>query len=202
MRTKEYTITGFALDRDGIVAAANPVAATPMTLLATTLSPPREIAIYSAADQSSLTFTVVGTDRNGFSITETITGPNNATVRGKKVFATLTSITPSASNGNNTEVGWVARTVTPWVICGLWTGKEGQALSTAKVSVIELTGAGDGDVEITYDFPNDSTGEEHSIDASVAVTPGTPVDAQGIMCRFVLTSGAATGATARFARPG
>lgn len=214
MRTKEYTVTGFALDRDGLVVSANPIAGTPMTLLAAaaSLSPPREVAIYSAADQTAVSFVVVGTDRNGVSITETITGPGaGLTVRGRLVYGSVTSITPSASPGTATEVGWVARTVTPWVICSLWTGKEGTQVGAARVSVIELTGAADGDVEVTYDFPGGypngiikgvTATTPPKVDETVAVTPLTPVTAQGIMCRFVLTTGAGTGATVRFARPG
>ncbi len=214
MRTKQYTVTGFALDRDGLVASANPVAGTPMTLLAAAaaLSPPREVAIYSAADQTAVSFVVVGLDRNGMLITETITGPGaGLTVRGQLVYSVVSSITPSASPGTATEVGWVARTVTPWVITALKTGADGHSLATCKVSVIDLVGAGDGDVEVTYDFPGgyvngvirgDTPPVPPKIDETIAVTPLTPVSAQGIMCRFVLTSGAATGATVRFARPG
>ena len=212
MRTKEYVVTGFALDRDGLVASANPVAGTPMTLLAAAaaLSPPREVAIYSASDQSAVSFVVVGKDRNGVTVGETITGPGaGATVVGKLTYSVVTSITPSASPGTATEVGWVARTTTPWVICGANTGFD--VLSACRVSVIDLVGAGDGSVEVTYDFPGgyvngiirgDTPAVPPRIDETIAVTPLTPVTAQGIMCRFVLTSGAATGATARFARPG
>jgi hypothetical protein len=79
------------------------------------------------------------------------------------------------------------------------------------VSVLILEGAADGDVEITYDFPGgytngvirgDTAPEMPKVDASVAVTPGTPVEAKGIMARFVLTTGASTSARVRFGRPG
>lgn len=211
MRTKEYTLTGFALDRDGISVSANPVAGTPITLLAAAaaLSPPRELTIYSGSDQSAVSFVVVGKDRNGQVIGETITGPNATTVRGQLVYSVITSVTPSASPGNATELGWVARTPSPWVICGLNTGID--VLSACRVSVIGLTGAGDGDVEVTYDYPGgyangvirgDTPAVPPKVDETIAVTPLTPVTAQGIMCRFVLTSGASTGAIVRFARPG
>lgn len=212
MRTKEYVLTGFALDRDGLSASANPVAGVPITLLAAAaaLSPPREVAIYSASDQTAVSFVVVGLDRNGISVTETITGPGaGLTVRGKLVYSVVSSITPSATPGTATEVGWEARTLTPWVICGLGTGVD--VLSSCRVSVIDLVGAGDGSVEVTYDYPGgyvngvirgDTPPVQPRIDETIAVTPLTPVTAQGIMCRFVLTSGAGTGATARFARPG
>ena len=54
-----------------------------------------------AGDLSSTTFTIVGTDMAGNSITEQVTGPTlGATTTGSKVFKTVTSITP-----NNTVAG-------------------------------------------------------------------------------------------------
>jgi hypothetical protein len=201
MRTKEYTVTGFALDRDGLAAAQAPSAGVALTLeaAAADLDPPREVAIYSAADLSAISFVVVGLDRNGQAVTETIVGPAAAaTVVGQLVYSVVTSITPDGTDAGDVEVGWVARTTTPWVICGLHTGYD--VLSAARVSVIDLVGAGDGSVEITY--RGDTPAVPPRVDETIAVTPLTPVTAQGIMCRFVLTSGAATGATVRFGRPG
>jgi hypothetical protein len=212
MRTKEYTVTGFALDRDGLAAAQAPSAGVALTLeaAAADLDPPREVAIYSAADLSAISFVVVGLDRNGQAVTETIVGPAAAaTVVGQLVYSVVTSITPDGTDAGDVEAGWVARTTTPWVICGLHTGYD--VLSAARVSVIDLVGAGDGSVEITYDYPGgyvngvirgDTPAVPPRVDETIAVTPLTPVTAQGIMCRFVLTSGAGTGATVRFARPG
>ena len=54
------------------------------------------ITITSGSDLTSNKFTVTGTDMFGNSITEVITGGNNETVYGKKVFKLINSIVPSA----------------------------------------------------------------------------------------------------------
>ena len=50
------------------------------------------ISIASGSDNSSVTFTISGTNVDGTSITETITGVNNNTVTGTTLFATVTGI--------------------------------------------------------------------------------------------------------------
>jgi len=50
------------------------------------------ISIASGSDNSSVTFTISGTNVDGTSITETITGVNNNTVIGTTLFATVTGI--------------------------------------------------------------------------------------------------------------
>jgi len=56
------------------------------------------ISISSASNNSSVTFTITGTDIDGNAQTETITGVNNNTVTGTKIFKTVSQI----SNDNNT----------------------------------------------------------------------------------------------------
>jgi len=115
MRPKLIDIDLDAMDRDGIAQAQNTTASTALTLngaLGTTLDYARIIGIYSAANFSGGTFTIVGTDANGNSITESgITGPNNSTVVSTKLFKTITSVTPSATVASDVEVGTVATTL-------------------------------------------------------------------------------------------
>jgi hypothetical protein len=211
MRTKEYTATGLDVDANGLVTATAPDAGVALTLeaAADALSPPREVTLTSAGDLSAVNFTVTGLDRNGNPVSEIIVGPDTNTVTGVQVYSVVLSITPDATSATEVEAGWGVRVTTPWVICAMRTGFD--VLSACRVSVIDLVGAGDGSVEVTYDFPggytngiirSDTPPVPPKIDETIAVTPLTPVTAQGIMCRFVLTSGAATGATVRFARPG
>lgn len=104
-----------ALDRDGIAQAQNITANTAMTLngaLGTTLDYARIIGIYSGADCSGSAFTIVGTNSNGESISETIaTGPNNGTVVSTKLYKAIASVTPSATIAQNVEVGNVQTTL-------------------------------------------------------------------------------------------
>jgi len=115
MSTKVIDVDLDALDRDGIAQAQNITASTAMTLngaLGTSLDYARIIGIYSGADVSGANFTIVGTNSNGESITESsIVGPNNATVVSTKKFKTIVSVTPDATVAQNVEVGNVATTL-------------------------------------------------------------------------------------------
>lgn len=115
MRTKEFTIPAVTASAAGLVALFQPVAATPVTLLVTALAPPRELEIVSAGDISGTVFTIVGRDRYGNAITETITGPNIATVRTKGVYAAVVSITPSVGIAVSATIGWGSRVPGPWI---------------------------------------------------------------------------------------
>ena len=64
------------------------------------------ISISSSSNNSSATFTITGTDIDGNAQTETITGVNNNSVTGSKIFKTVTQIS-NDNNTNNINVGTV-----------------------------------------------------------------------------------------------
>ncbi len=112
MRPKVITLTADVLDRDGISIAETMSGAGDMAITGdlaaggvATLDIPRHIGIYAAGNEAAKTFTVYGTDRNGNSISEAITGPNAGTVNGSKNFKTVTQIAVSAATAGNVEVG-------------------------------------------------------------------------------------------------
>lgn len=75
-----------------------------------------QISLTTVTDQSGKTITVVGTDKDGLSLTEAVTGPNNTTTYSTGYFKTVTSITPSATLGASTlSAGWRAAFVTPTI---------------------------------------------------------------------------------------
>jgi len=101
----------------GIVNGATG-ATSPLTLAASGAgdSLAHQLSITSAANISAITFTVTGTDADGVTQTEAITGPNATTVESTSYFLTVTSITISATLGANTaNVGWVDEIVTPTI---------------------------------------------------------------------------------------
>jgi len=110
------SVTGVTdtFDRDGIITATTPGAQGAITLDGTlvtssvaTLPSQREVLVYSDADDSGVTFTVVGTDNAGASVTEVITGPSTTTVYSTSTFKTVTSCTISGAGTGNIEVGCV-----------------------------------------------------------------------------------------------
>ncbi len=75
-----------------------------------------QLSITSAANISAITFTITGTDADGVTLTEAVTGPNATTVESTGYFKTVTSITISATLGANTaNVGWVDEIATPTI---------------------------------------------------------------------------------------
>lgn len=113
MRPQVITITPATADRDGICAAETMGAAGNMTIggaLASggvaTLTPAGHVSIYAASSNAAKTFTVYGTNRQGVSISEAITGPGaGATVKGSKNFLTVTRVAIDAASVGDVEVG-------------------------------------------------------------------------------------------------
>lgn len=71
----------------------------------------------SLTNHSGKTATFVGTDADGFDLTETIAMPiASSTVKTTKWFKTLTSVTPSATIGIDTmDIGWVNQFISPTI---------------------------------------------------------------------------------------
>ena len=64
------------------------------------------VSITSTGNESENTFTIVGTDTDGLSKTETITGPSSGnTVSSLGLFKSITSITPTLNTVGNIEIG-------------------------------------------------------------------------------------------------
>jgi hypothetical protein len=106
-----------AEDTDGLVNDATG-ATSPLTQLTTGPGDglAHQINITSAANLSSITFTLTGTDADGVTQTEAVTGPNATTVESTGYFRTVTSIAISATLGANTvDLGWVDEFVTPTI---------------------------------------------------------------------------------------
>ena len=111
---KAVTITAdtVAADDDGISANAsvgNNAALTIGGALAdsgsVTLSHGRKVTVTSAGDDSSKSFTIVGTDVNGESQTETLTGANAGTATSSNYFLTIASITAVGNPAGNVKAG-------------------------------------------------------------------------------------------------
>ena len=63
------------------------------------------MTILSAGDDSGISFTVTGTDVNGDSQTESITGANAGTATGAKYFKTVTAIAAVGDPAGNVSAG-------------------------------------------------------------------------------------------------
>lgn len=64
-----------------------------------------KVTVTSDGDDATTDFTVVGIGMDGQQLTEVITGVDSNTVTSTNYFASLTSITPSATSANNVSIG-------------------------------------------------------------------------------------------------
>jgi len=112
VKAVNLTADTVALDADGISAAAsvgNNAALTIGGALASggscTFDAGRVVTILSAGNDPAISFTVVGTDVNGDSQTESITGANAGTATGSAYFKTVASITAVGNPAGNVSAG-------------------------------------------------------------------------------------------------
>jgi len=75
---------------------------------------PRAVQIVSASNDSAHTFLVTGFDTFGVPTSELITGANAGTANGKKAFASITSISPSAATAGTVSAGFSDVIGLPW----------------------------------------------------------------------------------------
>lgn len=80
-----------------------------------TLADVGHVSIYSAGDESDVTFTVYGTDRYGQDISEAITGPDTTTVKGEYNFATVGKVEADGAVGNAVEIGSADELDSQWI---------------------------------------------------------------------------------------
>jgi len=124
-----------------------------------TFDVPRNVTLTGATtDHSGVTFTVTGTDEYGATVVETMSGPNNSTVAGKKAFKTVTQVAADGAIATNTvSVGTgdvlglpIAVPDTGFVLGELEDGAAATA-GTVVAAVASAATATTGDVRGTYD---------------------------------------------------
>lgn len=123
-RLKSVTLAPVAAVANGISTSQKPAAGGAQSLTITgslaaggvaTMDLARRVAIASSADDSGRTFTITGTDRRGNAQTETITGPNTATVTSLKDFKTVTAVSVDDNTAGNITVGTNGKISTQWL---------------------------------------------------------------------------------------
>ena len=112
MRPQVITTTAPSDDLNGIAEDQTTGAAGDLTLDGAlvsggvaTMGMPQIVSIEGSEDNGSITFTVTGTDQDGQTVSEVITGPDNSTVTSTVYFKTVTQIAASAAVTGNVEVG-------------------------------------------------------------------------------------------------
>jgi len=120
-----------------------------LTLSTTILDKQRRLLITAAGDESSNTFTVVGTNSAGFAVSEVITGPNASTTQSNIDFKTVSTITALATTAGTLSVGTNGVGSTLWNIMNYHVTPVNM-----EVACVLQTGAATYSVQYTYDDPN------------------------------------------------
>ena len=143
-----------------VLAASNVTAVSPSqspgagvitinTTAGVVLDVQRRIVLTSGSNDSSITFTIAGTNQVGAPITDTITGGNATAVVSNQDFLTVTGITHSGSVAGTFTAGTNGQGSSLWQIIN-WNSVP----NNLSIAVELRSGAANFTVEHTYDDPN------------------------------------------------
>lgn len=145
MRRKVFDIDLDDADPDGVVEAVATPDAGAMTLDGAyvsngvaTFDYARQLSITSDGADSDKTFTVVGTDADGYAITEVITGPASTTVESASYFKTVSSITLSAQAAGSITIGTVDEVCTQTIPIQ-WRSEDAATINVDVTGTISFT---------------------------------------------------------------
>ena len=115
MRPQVITTSALTDDGNGIAEDQTTSGAADLTLdgaLVTssvaTAAEAQIVSIEGSGNNSGITFTVTGTDQDGKTVSEVITGSNGGTAVSTVYFKTVTQIAASGAVTGDVEVGWLA----------------------------------------------------------------------------------------------
>jgi hypothetical protein len=121
------------------------------------LDTPRSVTLTSAGNASNANFTIRGFDAYGQPMSQTLVGPNVATVQTTKAFASVVSVTANVAPGATTSVGTGDRFALPvrvtdagYVATAKWAGVLAQDAGTLTLADGAAATAATGDVRGTY----------------------------------------------------
>jgi len=99
----------------------------------------RVVSITSGADVTGVDFTITGTNLRGAAVTETIAGPDSATVETTAEFHTITSVTVDGALADAATVGTGTTGVTNWFTFDYWVTPFSVSLQAAVTDTINYT---------------------------------------------------------------
>lgn len=147
-RVKQVTLAGVAADPNGLFIEASFTGLATLLAAASSLDPPRQVQLDSGAtDNSGDTATIIGTDRYGNTITETLVAPAaNLVTLSTKTYASVASIS-LGSAVVDLQGGWSNVTLSQWVPVDTYVDK----MALAVEFVFPSGGTMNVDIERTYE---------------------------------------------------
>jgi hypothetical protein len=150
MRPIQIVTTSFPIaDTNYIATAQSPLAAGFLTLVASSIVPPRFVTITSIGDDSGLTFTITGVGPNNERQTETVTGPNAATATSTKTYSMVESVYVDGATDGNVEVGVTQSGYSQWIPMDIYTPNQVTTISASVSGTVNYS------IEYTNEDPFD-----------------------------------------------
>ena len=110
----------------------------------------RQIAIASAGNDSGITFKIVGRDKVGSKLTETVTGANAGTATSALDYYWVDRIFSSGATASTITIGTNGISHSPWISCDSWAAGP-ISISANVVGTVNYT------IQLTNDDPNSLT---------------------------------------------
>ena len=144
-RLKEFDIDPDNVDVNKYATSQTPTAGNALTLTSTLSNTfARRVGVTQAGDENARTFTVVGTDHQGYALTEGIGGLTSGVAESTEYFKTITSITPDAATAGAIQVGTVDELISTIVPID-WRSDQQATVN------VDVTGTIDFTLEETFD---------------------------------------------------
>ena len=134
----------------------------------------RRVLITSGSDDSGITFTVIGKNRSGSALSETITGGNAVAVGTTQDFLSVSSVTHTGAIAGTVTVGTSGVASSPWFMLN-------NALTPMDIGIaVVVSGTINYSVEYTYDDPNAPfTGTFPTVFAGITALAAKAANADG-----------------------
>lgn len=198
---KNLSLTLVAAVSNGIAQSQSPGGAGNLTLNGSLVSggvatldsggAARRVLITSAADDSSKTFTVYGTDRYGRTQSEAVTGGNTTGVYTNRDFLTVTRIAVSAATAGAVTAGTngVGSTA-PWIVTRLSDpSKIGYGITSASSTGYNLEGCYEDFADRNWDLAANDATWFTILDGSAGTNQNGTIDQSITMIRLTVTTG-------------
>jgi hypothetical protein len=150
MRPIQITTTSFpSADGNYLATSQTPLAAGFLTLVASTITPPRFVTITSAGDETARTFTIVGVGTNNDNQTETVTGANAGVATSTTTFSFVTSIFVDAATAGAVEAGVTQSGYSQWIPLDIYNPNQVTTISATVSGTVNYS------IEYTNEDPFD-----------------------------------------------
>lgn len=150
MRPIQIVTTSFPIaDGNYIATAQTPAGAGFLTLVESTITPPRYVTITSAGNDTARTFTITGVGPNNEQQVESIAGGNATTVTTTKTFSYVASIYVDAATAAAVEAGVTQSGYSAWIPLDIYTPNQVTTISASVSGTVNYS------IEYTNEDPFD-----------------------------------------------